>query len=249
MSTNEEWLQLHSKSIIFKNIKQMFKNKNVLKNRGNIPEDLLLKLLTVMVLLKKCNIPTLVGIMYVHNAQTTANILLDAVKKGYIGLHCNTPTVYYDPENLSSNLLFEVKLIPPQLNMEEYEGYIHPLPNLEPGIPNNIMLGYSMEDPEDMIEDIISLYNNISCSLNEDVIANCKNSWKTDNEKAKKAFEVFTNVTEDSYKAMLMLKNQFYFDHNLDKRGRIYSKGYHINPQGNQYQKAVIQFTKKEKLV
>jgi len=34
--------------------------------------------------------------------------------------------------------------------------------------------------------------------------------------------------------------NKFYFRHFYDTRGRIYSRGYHINPQGTKYKKAML---------
>lgn len=44
------------------------------------------------------------------------------------------------------------------------------------------------------------------------------------------------------------LGKSFRFMWQYDKRGRIYSSGYHINPQGNSYRKAMLRFAKKEKL-
>jgi DNA-directed RNA polymerase len=34
--------------------------------------------------------------------------------------------------------------------------------------------------------------------------------------------------------------------HKYDKRGRTYSQGYHIQPQGSDWNKAVIEFADKE---
>lgn len=42
--------------------------------------------------------------------------------------------------------------------------------------------------------------------------------------------------------------NKFHVSNKVDNRGRIYTQGYHINPQGNSYKKAMISFTKKEKV-
>lgn len=38
----------------------------------------------------------------------------------------------------------------------------------------------------------------------------------------------------------------FYMAHRVDNRGRIYSQGFHINPQGNSYKKAMIELAKAE---
>jgi DNA-directed RNA polymerase len=45
---------------------------------------------------------------------------------------------------------------------------------------------------------------------------------------------------------MFTAGNRFYMTHKYDKRGRTYSQGYHINPQGNDWNKAVIEFADKE---
>lgn len=43
-------------------------------------------------------------------------------------------------------------------------------------------------------------------------------------------------------------ENKFWFTWKFDKRGRSYSQGYHINPQGNAYRKAIIELSTKEQL-
>jgi hypothetical protein len=39
---------------------------------------------------------------------------------------------------------------------------------------------------------------------------------------------------------------EFYMNHAYDTRGRIYSQGYYINPQGSSYKKAIVQLADKE---
>jgi hypothetical protein len=50
------------------------------------------------------------------------------------------------------------------------------------------------------------------------------------------------------YDLMIEEGNHFYLTHKVDKRGRIYSQGYHINPQGTSFKKAVIDLKRKEKI-
>lgn len=40
--------------------------------------------------------------------------------------------------------------------------------------------------------------------------------------------------------------NEFYLTHKVDKRGRIYSQGYHVSTQGTSYKKAMVEFAKQE---
>ena len=48
------------------------------------------------------------------------------------------------------------------------------------------------------------------------------------------------------YHLMATQANQFYFTHKVDKRGRIYSHGYHINPQGSAFKKATLGLSEAE---
>lgn len=50
------------------------------------------------------------------------------------------------------------------------------------------------------------------------------------------------------YDLMIEEGNKFYLTHKVDKRGRIYSQGYHINPQGTSFKKAVVELHRKEKV-
>ncbi len=45
---------------------------------------------------------------------------------------------------------------------------------------------------------------------------------------------------------LMMHSNVFHMTHKYDKRGRTYSQGYHVNYQGNPWNKACIEFADKE---
>ena len=42
------------------------------------------------------------------------------------------------------------------------------------------------------------------------------------------------------------LDTDFYFSWRYDKRGRVYSQGYYLNPQGNDWNKYILQLAKAE---
>ena len=56
----------------------------------------------------------------------------------------------------------------------------------------------------------------------------------------------FKSKSAQIYMLMYETGNQFYLTHKVDKRGRIYAQGYHINTQGSSYKKASIELAKKE---
>ena len=56
----------------------------------------------------------------------------------------------------------------------------------------------------------------------------------------------FKSKSAQIYLLMYECGNEFYLTHKVDKRGRIYAQGYHINTQGSAYKKASIELAKKE---
>lgn len=105
--------------------------------------------------------------------------------------------------------------------------------------------------------DILDRYNQIPLTINTDVVRNIRNCWgdlfdeETNKltEEYKVKLESFEKFERLSIKFIAMLVNQdnrFWHTHKYDKRGRIYSIGYWVNPQGNSYQKACVEFYNKE---
>lgn len=103
----------------------------------------------------------------------------------------------------------------------------------------------------------LDLCNNISYSLNISVISQIKNDWnniniKKKNEsynefnKRKRAFNKYNKDSKECIDILIKGGNSFYFDHGDDARGRTYCRGYHLNTQGNDWNKACLEFTEKE---
>lgn len=59
-------------------------------------------------------------------------------------------------------------------------------------------------------------------------------------------WENFKAKSAQIYLLMHQTGNEFYLTHKVDKRGRIYAQGYHINTQGSSYKKASVELAKKE---
>lgn len=59
-------------------------------------------------------------------------------------------------------------------------------------------------------------------------------------------FKDFKRQSIDVYLLMHKMDNKFYVTHKVDKRGRIYSQGYHINPQGAAFKKACVELYHEE---
>lgn len=72
----------------------------------------------------------------------------------------------------------------------------------------------------------------------------CENS--KDREKAIQQFKLRQKIAKEIYAEYKNIS--FYFVWQYDKRGRLYSRGYDLNIQGNEYRKASLRFHNKEKL-
>ena len=112
---------------------------------------------------------------------------------------------------------------------------------------------------DDVCLDHINRVNAQELAINASVRAFIQNSWE-DLDKPKsletaeefaarrKAFEKYDSTSKDVVDTLLTLGNTFWLTHAYDKRGRVYSRGYHVNYQGNDWNKACIEFAHKEPL-
>ena len=67
--------------------------------------------------------------------------------------------------------------------------------------------------------------------------------------KLKQILETWDDYQEECYKIQTLMiyhGNKFWLQNKVDKRGRIYTSGYHISPQGSSFKKAMINLAKKE---
>jgi DNA-directed RNA polymerase len=65
-------------------------------------------------------------------------------------------------------------------------------------------------------------------------------------QKRQKQAQVFYETSYEVMQGLLTLGNEFWITNKYDRRGRTYSIGYHINPQGTDYNKAVLELSRKE---
>lgn len=112
---------------------------------------------------------------------------------------------------------------------------------------------------DDINLDHINRINQIPLTVNLKTFYECKNHWKDiecrkqgeTEEEYKARRKQFDDYNKQSKFVVELLNNfsdKFYLTHAYDKRGRIYCRGYHINYQGNDYAKAIVEFADKEYL-
>lgn len=225
---------------------------------NDIPTGFGFDLLVQMNLHKRCDLPTLVGVMNKHfdDPQATADMLYKCAVADIVDWspHFN---------------LFIVKATISQDVQDELDRFQYPLPmvvmprkvksNRDTGMLNTggslILKNNHHED--DICLDHINRQNRIKFAINFTVVEMVKNKWKgldkpkpneprEDFERRKKAFEKYDRTAKEVIDIITEHKNEFHLLHKYDKRGRSYCQGYHVNYQGAPWNKAVVEFANKE---
>ena len=216
-------------------------------------------LLVQMVLHKRAALPVLVGILRKHfkgDCQATADALL---------LACQIDLVDWNPTTKQ----FIVKYDITQDVQDDLDRYQFPLPMVvEPReLKTNNDTGYftsrnsvilkDNHHNKDVCLDHLNHMNRIRLTLNNEVAAFIENKWRNldkpkpgedrkDFDRRRKAFEKYDRTARDVMAHLEIAGGEFYLTHKYDKRGRVYCQGYHVNYQGNTWNKSVIEFANKE---
>lgn len=216
-------------------------------------------LLVQMVLHKRAGLPILVGILRKHfkgNCQMTADAILKAAEIDLVDWNPATKVfiVKYD--------------ITPDVQ-EDLDRYQFPLPMIvEPReLRTNLDTGYFTSSgsvilkdnhhDNDVCLDHLNNMNKIKLTLNNNVASFIENSWRnldkpkageerSDYNKRVRAFEKYDRTARDVMGHLDIAGGEFFLTHKVDKRGRTYCQGYHVNYQGNTWNKAVIEFANQE---
>lgn len=256
---------LFHKNQLHDRIKKEFTDSNIdfrsIFNEIGIDQKFGFDLLVQMVLHKRVNVPTLVGILRKHykgNVQQTADACLAAAQADLLDWSqpLETFMIRYD---VSADVRAEIDI------------YQYPLPMIvEPReLKNNHDTGYfthrnsvilrNNHTDDDVCLDYLNKINRVKLRLNLDSVAFNENSWanmakpkegesREDFMRRKKAFEKYNATSEQVHQHLTIVGNEFYLTHKYDKRGRVYSQGYHVNYQGNDYNKSCIEFAHGEYL-
>lgn len=95
--------------------------------------------------------------------------------------------------------------------------------------------------------DVLNIINKIAWELDEEILQYEEISKKPlDTPQKLKNFLMMKNASKKVYKMLLEKGNRFFFSWRFGKRGRLYSKGYHVNIQSTDYKKAILSLADKE---
>jgi hypothetical protein len=235
--------------------------------KSELPEDFCLDLLSHMILAKRAPITALVGLLKHHFEssfnphQKTADMVLKAIMADLIDWDPATEQaiVRFDADGKTHELIRQYQYMPPMIvppltvgapeSMNRGSGYIT--------IQTDSLILKKNHHTGDVCPDSLNRFNRIPLKLNIEIAKKVNNSWKNlDSPKADETFEdfqkrvkAFDRYQKDAAFTMSLIHemgNKFYLTHKVDKRGRTYAQGYHINPQGNCWNKAVIELAEPE---
>ena len=95
--------------------------------------------------------------------------------------------------------------------------------------------------------DVLNILNSIPMSLEHRLINEVeKPSDKLIKKEQFDKFNDFVSQSKEVYEYLMNEGNEFYFCHKFDKRGRVYSQGYHIHIQGGKHKQSLLMFAEKE---
>lgn len=119
-----------------------------------------------------------------------------------------------------------------------------------------ILNGSDYFDDKDMCLDHLNRANSVALSLSMETVHSeegkyirpTRNSGEDfeDFRKRQKQSDVFYDTSVYVMESIDALSDELYLTHKFDRRGRCYASGYHVNSQGTDYNKAVLQLAKKE---
>ena len=113
---------------------------------------------------------------------------------------------------------------------------------------DSLILGSGNHHDGDLCLDVLNTMNKVALQLDTEFLCKLEEEPTFDLDTQDK-LDQWNAFKQQSYMFYMLLQSQgnnFYFNHKVDKRGRIYSQGYHLNPQGTAFKKSSLEFYKEE---
>lgn len=112
----------------------------------------------------------------------------------------------------------------------------------------SLILGKGNHHEGDICLDVLNKMNQVELKLDKDFLSSVEED-PTFEIKTLEQQELWKSFKQQSYRFYTLMfeqGNKFYLTHKVDKRGRIYSCGYHITTQGTSFKKAMIELANEE---
>ena len=113
---------------------------------------------------------------------------------------------------------------------------------------DSLILGSGNHHDGDLCLDVLNTMGKVALKLDTDFLSTVEEEPTFDLDSQEK-IDQWKRFKEQSYMFYNLLAtqgNRFFFNWKVDKRGRAYSQGFHLNPQGTSQKKAMLEFANEE---
>lgn len=174
---------------------------------------------------------------------------------------CNTDAFDITKENKQASLMVEsrIRLSDSLLRFMEDSEFLPPMVceplklvhNHSSGYlthNDSLVLGSGNHHDGDLCLDVLNTMNRVAFKLDLDFLCKVEEepTFELDTQDKADQWNRFKLQSYRFYSLMAQQGNRFYFNNKVDKRGRIYSQGYHLNPQGAAFKKAQLELANEE---
>ena len=141
----------------------------------------------------------------------------------------------------------------------EQSQYLPPMVCKPMGLENNYSSGYLTHNDSlilgsgnhhdgDLCLDVLNRINQVPLRLATDFLSTVEEdpTFDLDTPEKREQWDVFKRRSYEFYLLIAQYGNRFHLTHKVDKRGRIYAQGYHINTQGTAFKKACVELAEEE---
>lgn len=113
---------------------------------------------------------------------------------------------------------------------------------------DSLVLGSGNHHDGDLCLDVLNLMNRVELKLDLEFLCKVEEepTSELDTQDKRDHWLKFKKQSYRFYDLIQSQGNAFHMTHKVDKRGRIYSQGFHINPQGAPFKKAMIELANEE---
>jgi len=111
---------------------------------------------------------------------------------------------------------------------------------------DSLILGRGNHHDGDICLDVLNIINSIALRLDTQFLSKVEEDPTFDLDSPEKVdnWIRFKKQSYSFYSLMNSQGNEFYLTNKVDKRGRMYAQGYHVNTQGTSFKKASIELAK-----
>jgi hypothetical protein len=113
---------------------------------------------------------------------------------------------------------------------------------------DSLILGSGNHHDGDICLDVLNTVNKVALKLDLDFLCKVeeKPTFELDSQDKVDQWRRFKKQSYTFYSLIAQQGNRLFFNNKVDKRGRIYACGYHINPQGAAFKKAQLELANEE---